>query len=172
MFKLFDFNVYNTISDECSEESETRTDQTKFYIQMFGINEHAETCSIFVEDFKPFFYVKLEKEDADELFVSQFENHIKNRIGDYYRNSIVSCELVHHKKLYGFDAGRTYPFAKFVFENTSVLNKVKNFWYLIEEDENGVKKDDRGFTIQKLLPEGYKFQRISTYIYESNIPPL
>ena len=174
MFKLFDFNVYNTVSDECSTESDTgsRSDQTKFCIQMFGINETAETCSIFVENFKPFFYVKLEKEDADELFVSQFENHIKNRVGDYYRNSIVSCELVYHKKLYGFDAGGSYPFAKLVFENTTILNKVKNFWYLVEEDENGAKKDDRGFTIQKLLPEGFKFQGISTYIYESNIPPL
>ena len=171
MFKIFDFTTYNKSDDDASEGSGPKTDQLKFCIQMFGINEACETCSIFVEDFKPFFYVKLETHEP-ELFLSKFSNHIKSKVGNYYKNSIIECELVNRKKLYGFDAGKSYPFAKFVFENTNIFNKVKNLWYSFEEDENGIKKDDRGYTIQKLLPDGYIFQGISTYLYESNIPPL
>ena len=171
MFKLFDFTTYNKSDDDGSEGSGPKTDQMKFGIQMFGINEKCETCSIFVEDFKPFFYVKLETQNP-ETFLGKFSNHIKSKVGNYYKCSIIECELVNHKKLYGFDAGKSYPFAKFVFENTNVFNRVKNLWYSFEEDENGIKKDDRGFNIQRLLPDGYGFQGTSTYLYESNIPPL
>ena len=49
-FRLFDFNTY----DEKDENN-----KLCFFIQMFGINEKGETCSIVVNDYKPFFYVKV-----------------------------------------------------------------------------------------------------------------
>ena len=36
-----------------------RKDKKEFRIQMFGINEKGETCAIFVDDYHPFFYVKV-----------------------------------------------------------------------------------------------------------------
>jgi len=173
MFKLFDFNVYNKSDDEGSTESDSKHDEMKFCIQMFGINENRETCSIFIEDFKPFFYVKV-GENWTEQTKTKFLGQIVKLIGNYYAKSICECELVYQKKLYGFDGGKTYPFVKFVFENTNVFNKVKNLWYTKEEkDERGeVKKDDRGFIVKSLLPNGYVFQGTSTFLYEANIPPL
>ena len=172
MFKLFDFNVYNK-DDECSTDSDSKRDEMKFCIQMFGINETRETCSIFIEDFKPFFYVKV-GENWTEQTKTKFLAQIVKLIGNYYANSICECELVYQKKLYGFDGGKMYPFVKFVFENTNVFNKVKNLWYTKEEkDERGeVKKDDRGFIVKSLLPSGYVFQGTPTFLYEANIPPL
>ncbi len=75
-FKLLDFNVYdgivetNNAADDASENSESGSsessksvgDQNQFIIQMFGINETGKTCSILVDDFKPFFYVFLYEE--------------------------------------------------------------------------------------------------------------
>jgi hypothetical protein len=73
-FKLLDFNVYDGIvesnnadADDASENSGSGSsessksvgDQNQFIIQMFGINETGKTCSILVDDFKPFFYVKV-----------------------------------------------------------------------------------------------------------------
>ena len=61
-YRLFDFNVYNEKiekKDDIDEETTYYKDNKVFMIQMFGINEKGETCSIFVEDFKPFFYVKV-----------------------------------------------------------------------------------------------------------------
>lgn len=67
LFRIFDFNVYNdtnTNQDDSSEDDlnknkkfSVRKDKSIFMIQMFGLNEKGETCSIQVEDFKPFFYV-------------------------------------------------------------------------------------------------------------------
>ena len=66
-FRIFDFNVYNkdkSTSDDDMESSDddnttnaTYTSPTGFMIQIFGVNETGKTCSILVEDFKPFFYV-------------------------------------------------------------------------------------------------------------------
>ena len=67
IFRIFDFNVYNTISDNdddsdsvSSEEyHQKKVDKNEFTIQIFGINEKRETFSVIVEQFKPFFYVKV-----------------------------------------------------------------------------------------------------------------
>ena len=48
-FRLFDFHVF----DEKVEKN------FQFHIQMFGINEKGETASIIINDYKPFFYLKV-----------------------------------------------------------------------------------------------------------------
>jgi hypothetical protein len=63
IFKLFEFNIINQKgSSEDSEEDEYKKpnkDNGHFVIQMYGINEVGETASILVEDYQPFFYVKV-----------------------------------------------------------------------------------------------------------------
>ena len=82
-FRLIDFNVYDCVPDtnthsSASENSGSSSggddsssvasadsargaavDLNEFRIQMFGINEQGETCSIFVDDYNPFFYIKV-----------------------------------------------------------------------------------------------------------------
>ena len=163
-FRLFDFTVYNqkgsSSGDTSSSEDESTTfkkeDKTKFQIQMFGINEHGETCSILVEDFKPFFYVKVD--DFWNIQIkTQFLEEIKKKIGKYYENCITECKLIKRKKLYGFDGNREHKFIVFQFENMQAFNKAKNIWY----DSS-----------RKLLPNGYFYRNSRTYLYEANIPPL
>ena len=133
-FRLFDFNINilkSTSSSSGSEEElqyKSRIDSQSFLIQMFGINKKGETCSILVEDFKPFFYVKV-----DDFWTTQiktnFLNEIKKRIGKYYENFICECKFVKKKKLYGFDGGKQHKFICFKFDNMPAYNKVKNLWY-------------------------------------------
>ena len=161
-FRLFDFTIYNekgSSTGDTSSEDETsykKEDNTKFQIQMFGINEHGQTCSILVEDFKPFFYVKV-----DDFWNIQIKNlfleDIKKKIGKYYENCISECKLIKRKKLYGFDGNREHKFIVFQFENMQAFNKAKNLWY------------DKA---RKLLKNGYIFRNTKTYLYEANIPPL
>ena len=70
-FRLFDFNIFDrdtSIIDyqifpknnhDSSDEGTKVVYKKEFCIQMFGINEQGQTCSISVNDFKPFFYVKI-----------------------------------------------------------------------------------------------------------------
>jgi DNA polymerase elongation subunit (family B) len=167
VFRLFEFNIYNentaeTSSDSGEEPAEKRVykDQNKFVIQMFGLDEEGKTCSIIVDDFKPFFYVKVGDNwsmDTKHSFLA----FIKQKIGKYYENSITDCIIIKRKKLYGFDNGKEYKFIKFEFKNVTAMNKVKNLWY---KQTNGQER--------KLLPDGLVFSGTHTYLYEANIPPL
>jgi DNA polymerase elongation subunit (family B) len=174
--RLLDFNIYDEFvekeassggensSDNGSEngneyKQKFKQDMKRFVIQMFGINEKGETFSLFVKDYKPFFYVKV-GEDWTLGHKDEFLNHVKTKVGKYYENSICECKIIKRKKLYGFDGGKEHKFVLFKFNNTIVMNKVKNLFY-----ENG--KYGR-----RLIEDGYKFQNTSTYLYEANIPPL
>ena len=165
-FRLLDFNIYdNVIEKELSSGSEsdheyqTKRDMKYFTIQMFGINETGETFSVFVNDYKPFFYIKVDDNWTIDR-KTEFLSHLKKKVGKYYENSICDCKIIKRHKLYGFDAGKEYKFVQLKFNNTSALNKVKNLYY-----ENGQKG-------RRLMDNGYVFQDTHTYLYEANIPPL
>jgi DNA polymerase elongation subunit (family B) len=163
-FRIFDFSVYNekpSSMEDCGSDDENTNykDNNIFKIQIFGLNEKGETCSIFVEDFQPFFYVMVsDKWTANDK--NDFLEHIKAKMGKYYENSISECIIIKRKKLYGFDGGKEHKFIKFEFTSLPALNKAKNFWYTDYQ---------KGHT---LLKDGYKFKDTNTKLYEANIPPL
>jgi DNA polymerase elongation subunit (family B) len=165
IFRIFDFNIFNKeFADEdtsSEEEEQVYRDKSKFIIQMFGINEKGESASIIVDDFKPFFYVMVDdkwKKSTKESFLL----HIKEKIGEYYKNSITECILIEKKKLYGFDGGKKHKFVKFEFSSMNAFNKVKNIWYSEYQSNEG----------RRLLKDGYKYNNTYTKLYETNIPPL
>ena len=163
IFRVFDFNVYNKKPDDNSsgEEDDTvRRDNAQFLVQMFGINEKGESCSILVENFKPFFYVKVD-DNWTQYTKTTFLDFIKKKIGVYYEKSICECKMIKRKKLYGFDGGKEHKFILFRFNNMPTFNKVKNLWY--HSDFNSE---------YKLKENGLEFKGMNTFLYESNIPPL
>ena len=153
--KLYDFRVFNDANEEKSEQNEY-ADNTEFTIQMFGYNENNESCSIIVKDFKPYFYVKV-GDSWNQNKKLRFFEHIKERIGKYYKNSIIDCKLLKKKKLYGFDTGKLYKFIEIKFNSILSFNKCKKLWY-----------NERN----KLSKNGYIFEEEELYLYEANIPPL
>jgi DNA polymerase elongation subunit (family B) len=170
MFRLFDFNIMNNLPtdiEEYEDEEFSDTEETsgglmdKFIIQMFGVNETGETCSIFVSDYRPFFYV-LVKDNWTISMKNAFISHLKTKVGKYYQDGIIDAKLIKKKKLYGFDNGKEYKFVCILFDNLRTFNKVKDLWYYFDADKT-----------KRLSRYGYtKFDGIDTYIYESNIPPI
>lgn len=132
-------------------------DKKHFVIQMFGINEHGETCCIIVRNYEPFFYVKVPETWGFEA-KARFISELKKDIGKFSEDSILvdECKLLRRKTLYGFDGGKDHKFLLLKFKNMATMNKVKNLWY------------ERKGTDMRLNPRGHK----DTYIYEANIPPL
>ena len=94
-FKLFDFNLYEETKHD--SDSENDGEHTPFIIQMFGLNEEGKSCSIFVENFKPFFYIKV-GEDWTEKTKQGFIELIKHKIGPYFAKTIVETKFVQKKK--------------------------------------------------------------------------
>ena len=152
-FKLFEFNVYNDRRVNTDSDDETNVkpkhDTSKFMIQMFGINEEGQTASILVEDYTPFFYLKV-KNNWGQTKKTEFYNHLKSIVGNYYKDAILECKLIERKKLYGFDAGKNHRFIEIKFANINIYNKVKNLWYCDGINEDGEKE-------RKLIKNGYKY---------------
>jgi hypothetical protein len=93
-------------------------------LEVYGLNENGETCSIVVEDFKPFFYVMVS--DKWNTYTKDcFLNFIKTKMGKYYEKSITECIIIKRRKLYGFDGGKEHKFIKFEFNSMAGFNKAK-----------------------------------------------
>ena len=164
-FRIFDFHIFdefpsriiNSAPDSDSDGGGApRGEPREFIIQVFGINELGKTVCLYITDYKPFFYVKVgdnwSTSDARAL-----QADIKTKIG-YAAKSFLSADLEEHKQLYGFAAGKKSKFVKFVFENSSAMNKTKQLWF---GERNGVR-----------VRMPYRFKQIALELYESNIPPL
>ena len=146
--KLLDFKVI---------EQDDLEDGDKFYdIQMFGIDEKRRTYSITVKNFKPFFYIKIPNSWDNEMVIAYMKN-IKSAIG-YSEKFIIEYDLVKYNKLYGFDGKKLHNFIKITCENMSPIYSTKRLFY------DGEK--------QSCNEKGYVFENESTYIYETQIPPM
>lgn len=171
-FRLFDFVVrddkikHDDEDDDggCNDETASSSASSRssnpgrevaaktFAIQMFGINERGETCSITVNDFKPFFYVKGGDKWGDAA-ASAVLRVLRTKCKKQ-ADAILSAEVVHHQKLYGFTGGRTFPFIKITFGTMMAMNQVKRLWYSGQQRRPLIVHD------------------VPLELYESNIPPL
>ena len=162
-FRLLDVITFDhkeeNDSESTSGSSEDSNENAEFYIQMFGLNEKGETCSLVVTDFNPFFFVKVgnnwTKQVADSLLAD-----IKKKVGKYTAQSIKSIQLVDHNKLYGFSGGQKSRFVRITFANMAAFNKTKNLWYQYDNETNQRKS------------KPFIYNQVTLELYESNIPPL
>ena len=79
-YRLFDFKIYN--SNDGAYESDDSDDAMKsgFEIQMFGINQKGETCSMIIQNYKPFFYIKVPN-NWNKSKVREFQSDLYKRLG-------------------------------------------------------------------------------------------
>lgn len=184
-FRLFHFDVLNiprsqldptqdvetNNSDDDDSNSKRKVDDKQFIIQMYGINEQGETACIYVEDFEPYFYVKVSDQWTDAR-MHNFIREVKQAIGNFYASSITDFRMVNQQKLYGFEAGKKSKFIKLSFKNIAALNKVKNLWYV--KDARGKRcmcyyKTKQGEMRYNKQTPAYILQ---TELYEANLLPL
>jgi DNA polymerase elongation subunit (family B) len=161
--------VYDGNLDDCCDSSdrEENSDQVvnQFIIQMFGVNEKGETCSLYVNDYEPFFYVKV-GDNWTNIDADLFIQDLKTKVSKQFKSAIVSYELIDRHKLYGFTGSKTSKFIKIIFQNQTSMRKYKNQWYnYVEELEGSEYKTNK--KLKKV-----KFNGIYIELYESNIPPI
>jgi len=161
IFRIFDFNVYNAkdSNESSDDEQNVYKDKNHFMIQIFGVDEKGKTYSVSVDGFRPFFYLMVNDNWTIQM-KEQFLAHIKEKIGNFYKDSITECKIIKRKKLYGFDGGKEHKFIFLEFANHNAFKKVQNLWYTDYK---------KGHT---LIPNGYRYNETDIKLYEANIPPL
>lgn len=195
-YRLYDFYVEDdvvstethtaTIENGNNEITKSISEHNKeFKIFLFGINEKGVSACIQVLDYKPFFYIKLSKE-IDEGVMKRIKNYLieqllknedsfydskseqeKDLIKNKYRNA-VELEHLNQKTLYGFDAGKFYPFVKVSLNSQTLFKKMSNLFYETKKYNNY--ETDEGFNVRNLKKLVY--QGLVMQLYEANIPPL
>jgi DNA polymerase elongation subunit (family B) len=177
-FRLFDFHVYDDMTNKDDSDSSSTEGggggggaaATAFIIQMFGVNEFGETCCIFVEDYQPFFFIKVGK-SWNEIDAYNLLLEIRKKVGKLLAPCVLSAELVEYKKLYGFTGGKKDNFVKIVFQNSVTMNRVKNLWYEYKERGSSGGGGEPGEGNDRVRKPFY-FKSMSLELYESSIPPL
>jgi len=174
VFRLFDFNLAthhrrvevvhdddDVDDDDDDDEEEEEREEARFLIQMFGIDEQGKTCSVLVEGYQPFFYVKVD-DSWNRQKKEEFVAHLRKTIGPRFAQKIVEHKLILRRKLYGFDGGKLHKFVQLKFQDMTTFNKVKNLWYFKSQENQEL----------ILKKQGYLFGKTSVELYEANIPPL
>jgi len=137
------------------DKNKQKINQPTFRMEMFGINEKGKTAMIFVEDMRPFFFIKV----GDDWTESTMHNAMQDLLKDarIAKQSIVSFQLVDYYKLYGFSSGKQSKFVEVVFYNMATLYKFKRLF------QNQNEKKEKIDVIYK---------KTKLELYESKIPPL
>jgi DNA polymerase elongation subunit (family B) len=147
--------VKNNKTRNIYDKNKQKINQPTFRMEMFGINEKGETAMIFVEDMRPFFFIKV----GDDWTESTMHNAMQDLLKDarIAKSSIVSFQLVDYYKLYGFSSGKQSKFIEVVFYNMATLYKFKRLF------QNQNEKKEKIDVIYK---------KTKLELYESKIPPL
>jgi DNA polymerase elongation subunit (family B) len=148
LFRLYDFQTFDHLPEPVVESPKQSKEKEKekphFRIQMFGVDEQGKTCALFVDNFRPFFYIQ---KDLPEESIPAFFVEMKRILPPYMRDDFVEARLVRHNKLYDFTGSTEFPFILCTFRNMRTFSKMR-----------------------MILTEQKETLKLS--LYESKIPPL
>jgi DNA polymerase elongation subunit (family B) len=135
-----------------------------YTIRCFGVTAEGKSVTCKINNFTPFYFIKVDdnfKMSQKALFLKYVrESFVMSKKGDngwingYYADSLIKCDLIERKDLFGFRNGRKFKFVRLVFNNKEAMSKSK---YIFKKPIviSGINKQ----------PKKYK-------LYESNFDPF
>jgi DNA polymerase elongation subunit (family B) len=120
---------------ENSDSSTAKTCKEKYIIRCFGVTKEGRSVTCKINNFTPFYFIKVD----DNFKMSQkamFLKYVKESytmskkdengwINGYYADSLIKCDLIERKDLFGFRNGRKFKFIRLVFNNKEAMSKSK-----------------------------------------------
>ena len=152
----------SSISFRCIDFNVSSFKEEDFIITIYGIDENRKTHCVKVDDFKPFFYIKV-GHNWSESDISDYFDHIRETNKSDYsllkmlETDLEEAKIVRHKTLYNFDANKKHNFIKVTCKNMSLFYKFKSLFYDKEKQK---------------LNKGVEFNGTFTQLYEIMIPPM
>jgi DNA polymerase elongation subunit (family B) len=185
-FRMHDFKAHDRDfsvgpeTDSCSDSSGSAHEHERhvFAIQCFGINERGQSCSIYIRDVKPFFFVRVGAHWTAS-HAAAFLAHIRIAVGAFRAAEVLSATMVDGRRLYGFTGDAHDKFVKLTFANTAAMRKARGLWHVYKDSPRGP-HFGAGAVVDGDVAEPRNEKRITKYaylkerleIYEGNIPPL
>ena len=158
-------------SDDDSSGSSKKGEQkeTLYYIYCFGITEYGETITIRLDDYTPYFYVKIPNDISEKLFKVILDeliepnftnnNNMNKNSFEFYKKDLIDCSFCTKKDFWGFQEEKLSKFARLTFKNTYVY-----------------KAYERAFSKRIKISSHYSSSGRETEVkfslYESNVDPM
>ena len=163
IFQIIDWIQYNDTdindldeSDELEKELgiEKELKISKYKIRLYGRNIDNKSVCVNINDYTPFFYVKIPSEWTNSKVLS-LVNLIKGKVAKSALSGFKSFDVLERKDLYGFTGYKSFKFLRLIFHN---MKSYKSFEYWIQNNK---------ISHTLLSKNIFKLQ-----IYESNIEPF
>ena len=111
--------------DSSSDESvnsqyKFQKNETKYTINIFGKDENEKTYSLKIEDFTPYFYVKV-PDHVKKHHLGGFLFWARNKMWKKNKECLLRCTLHKKKRFRDFDKGKKYNYIRLVFSNTKAM---------------------------------------------------
>ncbi len=154
--------ISQELSDKSSNSNNENNQKEKvkakcdlqFVIRAFGCNALGQSCVLSIQDFHPYFFIKI-PDIWNKAVVLIFISNIKEKIAEYHRDTLIEYEVVQYKDYYYFHGEDKFKFLKLTF------SCISGFWKYQEIFKSGI-----------AIPGLQNGQAILYQRYEANIQPL
>ena len=154
---------------ENSNDKKYQEDLSEYKIMIFGKDEHDNTFSLMVNEFTPYFYIKVpnyfKKND-----LNRFERWVRSSMWSKYRSSFLRTKLMKKKVFRNFNNFKQYYFVRLVFRSKAAMSNAVRLFQ--NKTWNTVTRK-----VDKILPKKIKIagidKREANYeLFENTIDPL
>lgn len=115
----------------CYDDNELNENETdiNFNVLLSGIDSQKRSVCVFVEDFQPFFYIKVPnnwKKSDLKILVDYCRGHYS--IDEIYAEDLVDFQLVKRKPFYGYTHDDMFKFGKLIFKNQGAFRQYQRIF--------------------------------------------
>ena len=172
-----EFQVLTWHSDDI-DKTEVESDSEKgknsnlnFTIFLFGKDLNEKTYILKVEDFTPYFYIKLPHNvTKDDMYI--LDKYIRDNMWSKHKKSFLKCTFHKKKKFRDFDFGKKFNFARLVFDSKAAMRSVINIFQ--KKREKIVDDEIRYEAVgnKKIFIPGLTEKSMEFPLYENMIDPV
>lgn len=137
------FQIIDIMATDCNinEDDDTDNCMDLYTIRMSGVNKDGVSISCRIDNFTPFYYIKvkgfMKNGNIDRVKLNSFLDYVENNwtmkkkvdeeYTNYYGKCLLrnKCKVVIKKDIYGFRNDKEYEYIRLTFNNYSVLKKSK-----------------------------------------------
>ena len=177
-FQIIDFYTQNmefknedndSDSDFSEEDNKFQLDSSEYKIMIFGKDEKGYTYSVLVDDFTPYFYLKVPDNFTKDKII-YLEDWIKQNMWKKYEEALL--RITFHKKMSfrGFTNKKKFNFVRLVFQNTNAMNNCINLFQ--NKTWNPTLKKITKILPKKITILGITQEQYYFDLYENMIDPM
>ena len=169
-WKSYDVYVNEEENEDNIEENEEETNYKKkvkrLMIQGYGITDKGNSISIRINNFKPYFYIKI-PETWDNRKLKILKNEIMKEIPEYAQEGFGLFQVLEKKEFYGFTNNKLFKYGYFEFKNQSCYY---SFLRVLKEKKIYIKRFEEEFDFSNKIYET-KVNPLLRFYHTQNIEP-